>query len=99
MKKTLILLALSVSSMFTSQITQAQEVFKQKGYQVTFISKDATFSGELKDRLIKTFFEVYPKLAKEYNKKTSKKVTLLLIPLMMVWPLQAMIPLFSALNT
>jgi hypothetical protein len=75
MKKTLILFSLAISGLCVSHNAQAQEVFKQKGYEVTFISKDAAFSPALKDRLIKTFFEVYPKLAKEYNKKTSKKVT------------------------
>ncbi|MEO3406374.1 basic secretory protein-like protein [Mucilaginibacter sp. CAU 1740] len=75
MKKTLILFTVFISGLLASNVTVAQEVFKQKGYQVTFISKDATFSTALKDRLIKTFFEVYPKLAKEYNKNTSKKVT------------------------
>lgn len=75
MKKTLILFSLIISGICSSHITAAQQVFKQKGYQVTFISKDPAFSTTLKDRLVKTFFEVYPKLAKEYNKKTSKKVT------------------------
>ncbi|AYL94548.1 basic secretory protein-like protein [Mucilaginibacter celer] len=71
MKKITILFALLISGLFAA----AQDVYKQKGYEVTFISKDPSFSPALKDRLIKTFFEVYPKLAKEYNKKTSKKVT------------------------
>jgi hypothetical protein len=75
MKKIFIFSLFLISGLFMGLNANAQEVFKQKGYQVTFISKDAAFSTDLKDRLIKTFFEVYPKLSKEYNKKTSKKVT------------------------
>jgi len=74
MKKILIPLLL-IGATCCGAKTNAQEVFKKKGYQVTFINKDAAFSTDLKDKLIRTFFEVYPKLAKEYNKSTSKKVT------------------------
>ncbi|MBE7176468.1 MAG: secretory protein [Mucilaginibacter polytrichastri] len=52
----------------------AQETIKKKGYTLTFSSQDKNFSPELKARMIKTFFEVYPKLAKTYNKNTSKDV-------------------------
>ncbi|MET4082234.1 hypothetical protein ABIB40_002192 [Pedobacter sp. UYP30] len=55
--------------------SQAQEKIKKKGYTLLFESNDATFSPQLKQRLIKTFFEVYPKLAAEYNPKTLKTVT------------------------
>ncbi len=54
----------------------AQEnITKKKGYTLTFKSNAYNFSPDLKKRLIKTFFKVYPKLAKEYNTKTPKKVT------------------------
>ena len=55
--------------------SQAQEKIKKKGYTVVFESNDANFSQQLKQRLIKTFFDVYPKLAAEYNPKTIRKVT------------------------
>jgi len=54
---------------------QQEEVFKEKGYTLTFINQDATLDPALKQRLIKTFFEVYPVLAKTYNGKTLREVT------------------------
>lgn len=56
---------------------QKPEVIKKKGYELTFESNYAALSPALKQRLISTFFEVYPKLAKEYNPKTLKKVSFL----------------------
>ena len=56
---------------------QQPEVIKKKGYELTFESNYAALDPALKQRLISTFFEVYPKLAKEYNPKTLKKVRFL----------------------
>ncbi|WP_231424622.1 MULTISPECIES: basic secretory family protein [Pedobacter] len=53
---------------------QAQEIIKRKGYTLTFESNFAQLDPKLKKRLIETFFEVYPKLAKEYNPETLKSV-------------------------
>jgi len=52
----------------------AQEIIKKKGYTLTFESNFAELNPKLKKRLIETFFEVYPKLAKEYNPNTLKEV-------------------------
>ncbi len=49
--------------------------FKEKGYTLTFINQDPTLEPALKQQLIKTFFEVYPVLAKAYNSKTLREVT------------------------
>lgn len=54
--------------------SNAQETIKKKGYTLTFESNFAALDPQLKKRLIETFFEVYPKLAKEYNPKTLKEV-------------------------
>ena len=56
---------------------QKPEVIKKKGYELTFESNYAALDPALKQRLISTFFEVYPKLAKEYNPNTLKKVSFL----------------------
>ena len=56
---------------------QKPEVIKKKGYELTFESNYAALDPALKQRLISTFFEVYPKLAKAYNPKTLKKVSFL----------------------
>lgn len=57
---------------------QQQQVFKEKGYTLTFTNQDATLDTALQQRMVKTFFEVYPVLAKNYNKKTLKEVTFLI---------------------
>jgi len=54
---------------------QPGEVFKEKEYTLTFINQDPALDPALKQRLIKTFFEVYPVLAKAYNNKTLREVT------------------------
>ncbi|MXV16587.1 basic secretory protein-like protein [Hufsiella ginkgonis] len=68
--------ALLPAILLTSAVhAQSSEVIQKKGYKLTFTNQDATFPDTLKDKLIKTFFEVYPKLAKEYNRQTLKEVT------------------------
>lgn len=56
---------------------QKPEVIKKKGYELTFESNYAALDAALRQRLISTFFEVYPKLAKAYNPKTLKQVSFL----------------------
>lgn len=75
MKKVFLLGTLLVFVFSGSSYAQSTEVFKRKGYKLTFETQDPAFSKELKDKLVETFYTVYPKLAKEYNKKTSKNVT------------------------
>jgi len=72
-KRNLLILACIGLSVTTTQI-HAQEVIKKGKYTLTYESNDKTFDPKLKEKLIATFFEVYPKLAKEYNPKTLKKV-------------------------
>ncbi|MDR6940950.1 basic secretory protein-like protein [Mucilaginibacter pocheonensis] len=75
MKKTFLLSLLFAFALAENSHAQSSEVFKKSGYKLTFENQDTTFSKELKDKLVETFYEVYPKLAKEYNKKTSRNVT------------------------
>jgi hypothetical protein len=70
---TLLLIAVS-SALFAQKTT----VYKQKGYQLTFTNQDKTFDSAEQDRLVKTFFTVYPLLAKEYNPATLKAVTMII---------------------
>lgn len=74
MRKTLVLIALIGSSLILFKQAKAQEVIKKKGYTLTFESNYAALDPKLKSRMIETFFEVYPKLAKEYNLATLKEV-------------------------
>lgn len=76
MKKTTFLI-LIVSSFLSLSKATAQEIIKKKGYTLTFESNYAELDPQLKERMIKTFFEVYPKLAKAYNESTIKEVKFL----------------------
>lgn len=60
---------------FSSIKAQDSTSYHQKGYSLTFINGVSTFDPALKKRLIETFYTVYPKLAKAYNKETAKQVT------------------------
>lgn len=52
----------------------SSDTIKKKGYQLVFISKDPDLDQEVKKNLIATYFKVYPKLVKIYNKKSTKDV-------------------------
>lgn len=52
----------------------------KKGYTLIFINLAPTFDSALQARMIKTFFEVYPKQAKLYNSNTLKKVIFVIDP-------------------
>lgn len=68
---------LSVCFCLTIGVVNAQEkeVFKEKGYTLNFTNNDVSFDPALKKKMIETFFKVYPKLAKDFNKNTDKEVT------------------------
>jgi hypothetical protein len=51
------------------------KIIKEGKYTLTFINYDATLDPALQQKMIKTFFIVYPELAKTYNKRTAKEVT------------------------
>jgi hypothetical protein len=59
---------------------QSNNTFVQKGYTLTFINKQPGFDSIVKQQLIKTFFKVYPKEAKLYNKTTLRKVVFVIDP-------------------
>ena len=54
---------------------QQKNIYRDKGYKLTFINYDATLDTALQHRMVKTFFKVYPELADAYNPKTAKTVT------------------------
>ncbi|QJB32977.1 secretory protein [Chitinophaga oryzae] len=49
-------------------------------YTLVFINQSPTFDLQLKERMINTFFTVYPVLANAYNPNTLKKVTFVIDP-------------------
>ncbi|GAB2692041.1 hypothetical protein GCM10027037_14230 [Mucilaginibacter koreensis] len=54
------------------------KTYKRDGYTLTFTNTDATLPASEQERIINTFFDVYPKLAKAYNKHTAKDVNILI---------------------
>jgi hypothetical protein len=54
---------------------QQTKVYHQKKYTLTFINYDATLDTALQQRLVNTFYTVYPELAKTYNSNTAAAVT------------------------
>jgi hypothetical protein len=47
---------------------------KRKGYSLTFVSKDPNLDPILRQKLIDTYFQVYPTLVKTFNDKSPKDV-------------------------
>lgn len=74
MKKMFLFSLLASLSLVPIFPLNAQETITKNGYALTFESNFAALNPQLKQRLIETFFVVYPKLAKEYNPKTAKSV-------------------------
>ena len=62
-------------AVFNTANAQDPEIFKQKGYKLKFINQDPKLDPAMKERMVKTFFQVYPVLVNEYNKKSLKEVT------------------------
>lgn len=62
--------------LFSKYIQAAEpEIFVRNGYTLVFYSNAPDFNAELKNRMVNTFFKVYPELAKTYNSQTLVKVT------------------------
>jgi hypothetical protein len=75
MKRIFFLNAIGVFAFCAAGHAQSTEVINKKGYKLTVINQDAAFDKAEIAKLEETFFEVYPKLEKEYNKKVTKNVT------------------------
>ncbi|MGD9556039.1 MAG: basic secretory protein-like protein [Mangrovibacterium sp.] len=58
----------------------AKDSVERKGFTLVFINKDPSFKPQMINRLKETFFTVYPVLAKDYNKKTAKRVVFVVDP-------------------
>jgi len=73
-KHSILALGLIISTLCAS--AQLVKTYKQNGYTLHYTSNAPTLDTVVQRRMIETFFTVYPKLAKEYNKKTAKEVTI-----------------------
>ncbi|MDP9079458.1 MAG: basic secretory family protein [Bacteroidota bacterium] len=75
MKKTLVLAAILSAIIIKSADAQTtSRTYKHGGYTLTLTNNDATLDTAELTRLVKTFYIVYPELAKEYNPATLKDV-------------------------
>jgi len=74
----LLLLLVSINAIAHSPAQPDSTVIKQGKYTLTFINHDPTFDPALKQRMITTFFTVYPELAKAYNRKTAREVKMVI---------------------
>lgn len=63
-----------LGSVFSGALVFAQDVITKNGYTLSFENNYAGLDTAVKQRLIKTFFEVYPRLVAEYNPATLKSV-------------------------
>lgn len=57
-----------------------RDTMSKKGFTLIFINKDSSFSPETIQRMKETFFKVYPKEVKTYNKQSAKKVVIIIDP-------------------
>ncbi len=57
-----------------------REVISRKGYTLTFVNLDTAFDQNVAERLIRTFFKVYPKEAKVFNPSSASEVTFIIDP-------------------
>lgn len=54
--------------------TKDTNTYNEKGVQLIFTSDDPTFDRAEKDRLVKTFFAVYPRMTVTFNKEAPRSV-------------------------
>ena len=81
LKRTLGMLCLCVCTL--PVLTYAQEspqTIARKGYTLEYTNKSPDFDTAIGRRLIEAFFQVYPKEAARFNKKTAKKVSFVIDP-------------------
>ncbi|MBT33035.1 MAG: secretory protein [Thalassobius sp.] len=70
-----IILLLSSFIYLNSQLQEEPEVIQRKGYTLKIINQDANFNPALKERMVETFFYIYPTLAKNFNRNSTNEVT------------------------
>ena len=62
------------------EVAVSVDTLKKGKYSLVYIDKAKEFDTVVKQRLIDTFFETYPKLAKKYNGKAMDKVVFVMDP-------------------
>lgn len=60
--------------------TDGVQTYRKGGFTLNFECKSPTFSSDTNQKLIDTFFKVYPVLVEAYNKKSPKQVSFVIDP-------------------
>jgi Peptidase of plants and bacteria len=76
--KNIFIISIILLGFVTIVNAQITNVYTKESYTLTFINYDATFDAAEQMRMVNTFFVVYPELAKAYNPKTLKAVTIII---------------------
>ncbi len=58
----------------------SRDTISKKDYTLVFINKDIAFDKKVEQNMINAFFTVYPKEVKAYNRRSLKKVTIIIDP-------------------
>lgn len=74
----------------TANCQSKEQHYSKKGFELTIIAMDSNFSPLQLNRLSDIFFQTYPKLVKDFNKKSPKQISITMIPLTMVWRMPTM---------
>ncbi len=76
MKQSLIMLSFLCGLFTIKAAAQGDQLIERGEYSLAFMDNSSMISEELGQKLIHTFFEVYPKMVKAYNAKAPKRVIL-----------------------
>ena len=49
-------------------------IFHENGYELVFKNDDPTLDRDLMERMVKTFYTVYPQMSAEFNPQASRRV-------------------------
>lgn len=74
MKKIALLSIFFAGLVCQSVFAAGTDTLKKDGYTLIISGNDDHFDNAIREKLISTFFTVYPKIVKEYNKKSLKEV-------------------------
>ena len=78
--KKIFLILLSILITYNLIGQDKTNVISKKGYTLTVINKDPEFDQSIVKELEETFFKVYLKLVKQFNKNSAKNITFIIDP-------------------
>ncbi|RZK88174.1 MAG: secretory protein [Pedobacter sp.] len=76
MKKSILILSFIVFLLNSKTFAQGDQRIKRGEYTLEFLDNSTSITEELAQKLVNTFFEVYPKMVKAFNPDATKTVIL-----------------------